>query len=119
MARDGKIRSLINGRVDEIILNPKIPDSMFCIEYGPGTVVDDMRDGGMYIIRKDGSARRILKSELGPDLDLDLLMTSNPPELETRSSFGWMGVNIVAVAALVAWCVYRNLHRKHIRTARV
>jgi hypothetical protein len=79
----------LTGTVTKAEINGPIPRSEFTVRFPPGAQVNETGSSvGMYVVRKDGTLRRIERSELGEGKTFDeLAATPSRVEIQQRQRF--------------------------------
>jgi len=95
--------------------NVAIPPAELDYEFPPGTVVSDEETKTGFIVRRDGSYRPFVSSELAPGMTYDDLMDTPPAKEAVRRqagpgwrNYGWY-VGVIVLAALVVFIVRQRM----------
>jgi hypothetical protein len=63
MDDEGKLRTSVKSKLLEATINPELPPEEFEVTFPPGTLVLDFVEHREYLVRADGSERKILEEE--------------------------------------------------------
>ncbi|MCI0459026.1 MAG: hypothetical protein L0Z62_18875 [Gemmataceae bacterium] len=115
--RNGTLRRSYRVRLTDCEINPSIDPASFDLEFPPGTAVFDAKQDIHYIVRPDGSGKRIIpRSDIGATYE-QLLKTQpgqafNPPQPPERSSNWPAIVGVILVAGCLLLVLYQRVRRK-------
>ena len=108
LTSDDRVLTSVSAEVVQYSINEPIPESEFTINPPVGTWVRNYITNERYILREGGQKRHIRRGEYDGTNYAQLLATDAPPLEKGR---GWtialLIINVLLVAALVAFLVYR------------
>ncbi|MFO1019782.1 MAG: hypothetical protein U0903_03685 [Planctomycetales bacterium] len=120
----GKIRRTIETKVVKSIVNPKLDDNLFRVEFPVGCVVSDQRPGQPrgrtgtydYIVKANGEKRRILWKERNATYS-ELLNTKSGEAGPTAADYrppqlSWVSILMISVNALAGIALAAYLCRR-------
>ncbi len=122
MRGDGSFSTSRVATVASYRINDPIDPNEFVLEFPPGTWVNDQKTGSVYIIRPNGSHRRVLDEEIALNIPYERLLNSETGEASLRirkeTSTRWLLLGIINVAILACLLVLIFLRSKRNRQHR-
>lgn len=105
-------------RIHQIEINPRLSPDEFEITFPPNTLVDDLKEGGGFIQKADGSRRPIMPSEFSTPYK-DLLNSSPEPIRASGRNCLLITVNLIVIAFVATYFLRKyHLNRERLKSGK-